>query len=104
MIELKKQDARLKCDRCGTWMLFKPTLKTPRIRSATFTKRCTKCEDVDDTLPPLSYDMPSTYESIEMIRSMAYFKWVNAGRPDGKDMDFWLDSERWFCQIYQRYI
>lgn len=30
----------------------------------------------------------------EKIRIVAYYKWLNAGKPDGKDLDFWLEAER----------
>lgn len=30
----------------------------------------------------------------EEIRSNAYHLWENNGKPEGKDLDFWLTSER----------
>ena len=33
-------------------------------------------------------------EEIEQqIRNAAYYKWEEAGRPDGYDVDFWLSAE-----------
>jgi hypothetical protein len=38
---------------------------------------------------------PAELESIrEAMRKMAYFNWLNAGCPDGRDLDFWLSAER----------
>ena len=30
----------------------------------------------------------------ELIRIAAYFKWLDAGRPDGRDLDFWCQAEQ----------
>jgi CRP-like cAMP-binding protein len=30
----------------------------------------------------------------EMIETVAYAKWQEAGRPSGCDVEFWLDAER----------
>jgi hypothetical protein len=28
--------------------------------------------------------------SMERVQEIAYYLWENAGRPEGKDLDFWL--------------
>jgi hypothetical protein len=28
------------------------------------------------------------------LKEMAYFNWLNAGKPQGRDLEFWLDAER----------
>ncbi len=28
------------------------------------------------------------------LREMAYFMWLNAGKPHGRDLEFWCDAER----------
>ena len=30
----------------------------------------------------------------EVIRVAAYYKWIDAGRPDGRDLDFWCQAEQ----------
>ena len=31
--------------------------------------------------------------SREIIRRIAYFHWLGAGRPEGRDLEFWLKAE-----------
>lgn len=31
---------------------------------------------------------------MEELRIIAYHKWIDAGRPEGKDVEFWCDAER----------
>jgi hypothetical protein len=33
----------------------------------------------------------------EAIRRRAYARWEAAGRPAGRDLEFWLDAEAEFC-------
>lgn len=28
------------------------------------------------------------------LHEMAYFHWINAGKPEGRDLEFWHDAER----------
>jgi len=28
------------------------------------------------------------------LQELAYFKWLNAGKPEGRDIEFWCDAER----------
>jgi hypothetical protein len=53
--------------------------------------------------------MPATLETLEMtpeelkssrdaVHELAYFKWLNAGRPDGRELEFWLEAEREWIQ------
>jgi len=30
----------------------------------------------------------------EVVRKMAYFNWLEAGRPEQRDLEFWLNAER----------
>ncbi len=30
----------------------------------------------------------------EVVRKMAYFNWLEAGRPEKRDLEFWLNAER----------
>ncbi|HWB11467.1 MAG TPA: DUF2934 domain-containing protein [Pirellulales bacterium] len=30
----------------------------------------------------------------DVIRVAAYYKWLDAGRPDGRDLDFWCQAEQ----------
>jgi hypothetical protein len=34
-----------------------------------------------------------------LVRERAYFLWVDAGRPEGRDLEFWLDAERRFKEL-----
>lgn len=36
----------------------------------------------------------------EKIKELAYYKWIDAGMPDGKDMEFWLEAEQ---EIYSTF-
>ncbi len=39
--------------------------------------------------------------SREAVRKMAYFKWLDAGCPSGRDLDFWAEAERqWIGHCY----
>jgi hypothetical protein len=31
-----------------------------------------------------------------LVRERAYFLWEDAGEPEGRDMEFWLEAERHF--------
>jgi hypothetical protein len=33
---------------------------------------------------------------MERVQEIAYYLWENAGRPEGKDLDFWLRAERFY--------
>ncbi|WP_407123062.1 DUF2934 domain-containing protein [Bradyrhizobium sp. STM 3561] len=35
----------------------------------------------------------------EVIRRRAYDLWQTAGRPEGRDLDFWLSAEREFLRV-----
>jgi hypothetical protein len=37
----------------------------------------------------------------ETIRVAAYYKWLDAGRPDGRDVDFWCEAEREHALVKQ---
>jgi len=37
------------------------------------------------------FDLPAAYEE---VRRRAYLKWEAAGKPDGKDVEFWLEAEQ----------
>ncbi len=30
----------------------------------------------------------------ESVRKLAYFNWVQAGQPENRDLEFWLEAER----------
>lgn len=46
------------------------------------------------TAPPMG-DVPSyAAEVAEVIRRRAYEKWEAAGRPEARDVQFWLEAER----------
>ena len=30
----------------------------------------------------------------QMIQDAAYFNWLNAGKPSGRDLEFWCEAER----------
>jgi hypothetical protein len=32
-------------------------------------------------------------EFVQNVRVLAYFKWEKAGKPEGNDLQFWLDAE-----------
>ena len=37
----------------------------------------------------------------EAVRKLAYFKWLEYGRPEAPDVDFWLAAEReWIERFY----
>lgn len=36
----------------------------------------------------------------DAIRVLAYLKWNDAGRPDGRDEEFWLEAEKEFYEYY----
>jgi hypothetical protein len=56
--------------------------------------------------------MNTTLENLELVpadleaakaavREMAYFNWLNAGRPDGGEVEFWVCAERdWIEHCY----
>jgi hypothetical protein len=46
----------------------------------------------DDVPVTIEYNLPPLAE--EDIRQLAYFKWEQAGRPEGDGKDFWLAAER----------
>jgi len=46
---------------------------------------------VTPTIPSLTDDGHTTEDH---IRELAYFKWMQAGRPVGDGVSFWLDAER----------
>lgn len=35
-------------------------------------------------------------ERDQLIREAAYYKWESAGRPEGRELDFWTNAEREF--------
>jgi hypothetical protein len=45
---------------------------------------------------------PAELESCkDVVRRMAYFNWLNSGRPDNRQLDCWLLAEReWIEQYY----
>ena len=45
---------------------------------------------------------PEELESCrEAVRKMAYCKWLDAGRPDSGELDFWVEAEReWIERNY----
>jgi len=52
----------------------------------------------------VSLEIPPDKISIcqDEIRKMAYFKWLAAGAPPGKDADFWQIAEREWVEF--RYV
>ena len=38
-------------------------------------------------------DLENHLDLQDRIRNAAYFKWVEAGRPAGQDVEFWLEAE-----------
>lgn len=38
--------------------------------------------------------MPSTDQEQQVIREAAYYRWEQAGKPDGDELAFWLEAER----------
>jgi hypothetical protein len=43
---------------------------------------------MSDNNPMIENESPD-----DVIRVAAYYKWLNAGRPDGRDLDFWCQAE-----------
>jgi hypothetical protein len=39
-----------------------------------------------------------TPEQIQEVRGLAYHLWLQADRPSGKEMDFWLSAEKQYIQ------
>ncbi len=39
-------------------------------------------------------------KEINEIKDKAYFKWVEAGRPDGRDQEFWDVAEKEYAETY----
>lgn len=35
-----------------------------------------------------------SHDIIKKLRVAAYFNWINAGRPDGRAVEFWCQAER----------
>lgn len=51
-----------------------------------------------ETLEIAPQDLPAVREEIQR---MAYFKWIQAGRPEGEPLEFWKQAERdWIEQKY----
>jgi len=46
------------------------------------------------TLETLELTPDQLESSREAVRKMAYCKWLDAGRPDGLEVEFWLQAER----------
>ncbi len=50
-----------------------------------------KCfKKVDTTTDVYEFDLSAAYEE---VRRCAYLKWENAGRPAGRETEFWLEAE-----------
>lgn len=56
-------------------------------------------------MPATLVTLELTPEELELcrkaVRKMAYFKWLDAGRPDWGELEFWLQAEReWIERNY----
>lgn len=51
-------------------------------------------QKIDPGLPSTGSAAESASVEDEAIRTLAYQRWEAAGRPDGSDVDFWLQAER----------
>lgn len=63
----------------------------------TTTKPCSKknCCRKDEKGSVFGSDSTPTFEEIKQaIRELAYSKWEEAGKPDGKDDEFWAEAEK----------
>lgn len=57
------------------------------------------------TLDTLELTPPELESSKDAVQKMAYFNWINAGCPDGQQLDSWLLAEReWieYCYVPSR--
>ena len=59
-------------------------------------------------MPHPSYERHSTIDSERhtSIAERAYFKWLTHGKPNGRDLEFWLAAERDFheCRATGRLV
>ena len=50
------------------------------------------------TLETLEMTPQELNSSQDAVHKLAYFKWLNAGRPDCRELEFWLEAEREWIQ------
>ncbi len=54
------------------------------------------------TLESLDLSPDQLRSSRELIEKMAYANWIEAGSPDGRHLEFWVQAER--CWIERYYV
>jgi hypothetical protein len=50
------------------------------------------------TLETLEMTPEELKSSTDAVHKLAYFKWLNTGSPDCRELEFWLDAEREWIQ------
>lgn len=48
----------------------------------------------DSRLPPVSPSVPTPSPTPEQIAALAHAIWIDRGKPEGMDLDNWLEAER----------